>query len=119
MLHVQRRSNTWSNGLHVFGDWKGRLDASPTERREGPPSADPSAAELPPENMPSEGSHNDLVGIVTVTSEPDAHALASALTVARGYAEDSKAANTRRAYRADWRTFEAWCDVRGLAALPA
>jgi integrase len=38
---------------------------------------------------------------------------------ARGYLEQSKAANTRRAYAADWRTFTGWCDQHGLSALPA
>lgn len=38
---------------------------------------------------------------------------------ARGYALNSKAANTLRAYRADWRKFTAWCDERQLIPLPA
>src|SRR4051812_30778969 len=38
---------------------------------------------------------------------------------ARGYLEQSKAANTRRAYAADWRAFTAWCDQHGLPVLPA
>ncbi len=38
---------------------------------------------------------------------------------ARRYAEASCAANTRRAYASDWRTFCAWADSFGLAALPA
>jgi hypothetical protein len=28
-------------------------------------------------------------------------------------------AETRRAYRADWQAFQAWCDAAGHAALPA
>src|SRR4051812_44583080 len=35
------------------------------------------------------------------------------------YLEQNKAANTRRAYAADWRTFTAWCDGHQLASLPA
>ena len=35
------------------------------------------------------------------------------------YARASRAANTIRAYRSDWRQFTAWCKVHGLAALPA
>ena len=31
----------------------------------------------------------------------------------------AKAENTRRAYRSDWRHFEAWCRAQGLASLPA
>ena len=38
---------------------------------------------------------------------------------ARGYADQSRAANTRRAYGSDVRAFEAWCETRGEAALPA
>jgi integrase len=38
---------------------------------------------------------------------------------AKGYAEAAKAANTRRAYRADWKAFEAWCTSRKVVALPA
>lgn len=38
---------------------------------------------------------------------------------ARGYAENAKAANTRRAYATDWRGFVAWCDDKGITPLPA
>ena len=38
---------------------------------------------------------------------------------ARGYADEATAANTRRAYRADWRDFSAWCERNHRAALPA
>ena len=38
---------------------------------------------------------------------------------ARGYLEQSKAANTRRAYAADRRAFTAWCAQHGLTTLPA
>ena len=62
---------------------------------------------------------DELAENLVVTGEPEILALATVLEAARGYAEDSKAANTRRAYRADWRTFEAWCDARGRCALPA
>ena len=44
------------------------------------------------------------------------HAEADAL---RGFAENEKAASTRRAYRADFSAFEAWCTARGLCSLPA
>lgn len=33
--------------------------------------------------------------------------------------EDARAANTRRAYRADWAHFAGWCEEQGEAALPA
>ncbi len=32
---------------------------------------------------------------------------------ARHYARESRAANTRRAYRADWADFTAWCQAHG------
>ena len=38
---------------------------------------------------------------------------------ARAYVDEAVSANTRRAYRADWRAFDAWCSVRGRASLPA
>jgi integrase len=37
---------------------------------------------------------------------------------AEGYAEVSKAANTRKAYKSDWAAFEGWCTVHGLASMP-
>jgi len=50
-------------------------------------------------------------------------AVAAALDVlaeeARGYADQAKSANTRRAYRADWADFTAWCQTHRLDALPA
>ncbi len=38
---------------------------------------------------------------------------------ARDYAGQAKAANTLRAYRADWADFAAWCDRYALPPLPA
>ncbi|MBC5825830.1 MAG: site-specific integrase [Candidatus Eremiobacteraeota bacterium] len=38
---------------------------------------------------------------------------------ARDYARAGVAANTRRAYAADLRHFDAWCRVRGFETLPA
>jgi integrase len=38
---------------------------------------------------------------------------------AREYIGAAKSASTLRAYRADWRHFEAWCRQEGLSALPA
>ena len=43
----------------------------------------------------------------------------SALEQVREYIRASKAGNTLRGYRADWRDFCAWCDARGLQPLPA
>ena len=38
---------------------------------------------------------------------------------ARAFAEQSRAENTKRAYRADWRHFRSWCEEREHVALPA
>jgi site-specific recombinase XerD len=38
--------------------------------------------------------------------------------LAAAFAQASSAANTRRAYRADWRAFTAWCAQHGVPALP-
>jgi site-specific recombinase XerD len=38
---------------------------------------------------------------------------------ARGYAERSRAANTLRGYRSDWRIFATWCADRDLSSMPA
>lgn len=39
--------------------------------------------------------------------------------ITRRYIEHSKAANTRRAYRADWQHFTDWCRERNVCPLPA
>jgi site-specific recombinase XerD len=57
---------------------------------------------------------NDLI-----LSEPPGRALAPLAAQARSFIEAAKAENTRRAYRSDWRHFEAWCRGQGLTALPA
>ena len=49
----------------------------------------------------------------------EAGALAPATDAARGFAEQAKSENTKRAYRSDWRCFRSWCSERGLDALPA
>jgi site-specific recombinase XerD len=57
----------------------------------------------------------DLVPV----NEAVAILLKEAEGAAREYMRRSKAPNTVRAYRADWRHFEAWCQERGLPSLPA
>jgi site-specific recombinase XerD len=54
--------------------------------------------------------------VVTPASPP---ALTDVLTSAASYAEAEKAESTRRAYRADWRHFRAWCEGNRLSDLPA
>ena len=46
-------------------------------------------------------------------------ALAVVLAQAQDYANLAKTPNTRRAYRADWADFTAWCRVHGRTPLPA
>ncbi len=41
------------------------------------------------------------------------------LEKAREYTKQSKAANTTRSYRSDWRHFTQWCQERALSPLPA
>ena len=45
--------------------------------------------------------------------------LRSDAEAARAFARAARSDNTKRAYRADWADFCAWCDERGLPALPA
>jgi site-specific recombinase XerD len=60
---------------------------------------------------------NAIVPIPPGASLPAA--LAPDLTRAAEWAREEKAAATRRAYRSDFRIFEAWCRHRGVSALPA
>src|SRR5688572_29908024 len=46
-------------------------------------------------------------------------AASSPSAAAQDYAAKSRAKNTKRAYKADWADFTAWCVVRGLDSLPA
>jgi len=50
---------------------------------------------------------------------PKRHALSTYVKDAAKYAQQSKAANTQRAYRAAWAEFTAWCEARGAQGLPA
>ena len=57
---------------------------------------------------------------ITITEhQTRAIALADIADQARGYINAAQADNTRRAYRADWADFVAWCKAHDLAALPA
>jgi len=47
------------------------------------------------------------------------NALELAKPLIAGYAANSKAANTWKAYRSDWRDFASWCQTSKLQALPA
>ena len=50
---------------------------------------------------------------------PNSVELHWAVERARHFARSEKAANTRRAYRTDFALFRAWCETRGVDALPA
>jgi site-specific recombinase XerD len=57
------------------------------------------------------------LAVVGVSNLPAA--LAPDLAAAVGYAKAEKAPATRKAYGTDVRLFGAWCDAKGVAALPA
>jgi integrase len=57
---------------------------------------------------------------IAVVASPSLLAEVSALSAeAKDYAREASAANTRRAYRAAWQDFTAWCEEAGRSALPA
>ena len=53
-----------------------------------------------------------------LTTVTEAATLAPLVESARSYAAQAKAKATRRAYRASWEVFIAWCAERGLSVLP-
>ncbi len=57
--------------------------------------------------------------IVVTSHDPRALSLYKAEERAHHYARESRAANTRRAYRSDWADFITWCQAHGRSALPA
>ena len=59
--------------------------------------------------VPADGDETGIVSFIYSESRERA----------RGYADEATAANTRRAYRADWRDFSAWCADNHRIALPA
>lgn len=56
---------------------------------------------------------------LSIAPESASPLLAGEIAAAALYRRRAKSANTTRAYASDWRQFEAWCDERGLEALPA
>lgn len=66
---------------------------------------------MPP--LPVPAGSAQLAG-VELTDE-----LKTALASANAYMDADMAANTRRAYEANWRAFETWCGKHSLSALPA
>jgi site-specific recombinase XerD len=54
-----------------------------------------------------------------IAGDKGADIVPPSLEQAREFARQSKAENTLRGYRADWRNFCAWCESHGLSPLPA
>jgi integrase len=77
----------------------------------GSPGASPAAAGAPASDL----ADRQQIGPKTA---PPAR-LESLAETARDYAKASSAANTQRAYAADWRHYTAWCRRQNLPALPA
>ena len=65
------------------------------------------------------GLERQAAPLMAAPSSAMAPALGAEIAAARSYRARAKAANTIRAYASDWGQFEAWCDARGLEALPA
>lgn len=55
----------------------------------------------------------------TAIAHPSPVDLASLVERAKEYAADARASSTRKAYEADFRSFEQWCAVQGLPSMPA
>lgn len=69
----------------------------------------------------ADGATGDLIEVPNVEHD-DGRLPVIALEevdTARGYADASRAASTRRMYESDWRRFAAWCRGRDLDSLPA
>lgn len=60
-----------------------------------------------------------LPAIVSATQIGPALDLEALTARAAGLAEEARAPNTRRAYRADWEHFVGWCAAQSFVALPA
>src|SRR5579883_2864975 len=60
---------------------------------------------------------NDLV-VSTPSTSTEIGLLAEIADRASEFIQQSKAANTVRAYRSDWSHFESWCKAHGLSSLP-
>jgi integrase len=59
------------------------------------------------------------LSVVIPSDDPRVLSLYRAEERARHYARESRAPNTRRAYRADWADFAAWCAAHQQTVLPA
>ena len=59
------------------------------------------------------------MGTLKLVKGSSGGALAPVVDRARAFASAARAPRTVEAYRADWRTFTAWCEAHGLPSLPA
>ena len=60
-----------------------------------------------------------LMETQALATTPESALLADLIGQAQEFASRARADNTLRAYRADWRDFESWCQARKFAACPA
>ena len=67
--------------------------------------------------MTDEAASTALMPLVTAPLIPQL--LDEEVEATRAYVAAARAPATRRAYASDWRIFLAWCDARGMEALPA
>jgi site-specific recombinase XerD len=72
-------------------------------------------------DAPTKRSHFSTVGMSNIIRFPNSSSvqLADIVQQAQNYAEQSRSANTLRAYRADWGDFILWCDAHKFPCLPA
>ena len=63
--------------------------------------------------------HQQLIVIPPIAASVPMCLADAEIAAAIGYAEQEKSPGTRRAYGSDWRAFSAFCDARGLEAMPA
>jgi len=64
-------------------------------------------------------THQETSQALVVSNEGAALIPAGLVASAREYVKHAKADATRKAYAGDWQAFVAWCDSKGLEALPA
>jgi integrase len=62
---------------------------------------------------------DDLRALLPVPQSEEALQLAELILRAQNFAREARAENTLRAYRSDWRDFEAWCRDRNFLSCPA
>ncbi len=69
----------------------------------------------------TDGSDQNKPAIRELAKSPDPFPehLEQEVELTKGYLAEQHALSTRRAYRADWKIFEAWCEQKELSPLPA